>query len=52
MLVLAPLNIVTGTSRTFCMVLFFATVACIYFFSMAKVHRQVFGGGKIANVVL
>ena len=34
------MNIVTGTSKAFCFIDFFATILIVLFFNVLKVHRQ------------
>ena len=40
-LILLPLNFVTGTCKSFCFSLYFGISVCIGLFSMGKLHRRV-----------
>ena len=52
-LVIAPLNMLTGTSKAFCMVCFFFILVLVVLFNLIKLHRKSGEvGHKCLNVVL
>ena len=50
--ILAVVNIVTGTSKAFCFILYIAATIWVILFNVAKLHRSCCGDSKIVNVLV
>ena len=51
-LMLAILNIVTGTSKAFCFILYLAAIFWVILFNVAKLHRSCCGDNKCVNLLV